>query len=63
MSLDELEGALLVGLAAAARTFHQALVAEGFTQDQALHLVTAWQTSWLEAVREPDPTRSGPPAP
>lgn len=56
MSLDELDGALLTGLAAACWAYYRSLIAEGFSISQAMVLVEAWQTSWLEAVREPDRT-------
>lgn len=62
--LDELDGALLVGLAAAARVFYDALLAENFPGDHAIVLVESWQRSWLEAVRNGriEPQRGSGPA-
>jgi hypothetical protein len=56
---DELDGALLAGLAVAARSYYWALFDAGFSEDQAMRLTEAWQTSWL-TDEQPRPARRNP---
>jgi hypothetical protein len=58
---DELDGTLLRGLAPVARIYFVALCDEGFTEEQALVLTSAWQTSWLGAERGQTRRRGGTP--
>lgn len=58
----EQEGAFLRGVAAVAREYYAALVAEGVPDPLASLLVREWHALFLTAHEQPDRTSSGEPS-